>query len=627
MHDWQYFFQHDRTNLNQGNYRIFESEWKTEILHWFSRDDVAKNQKEEFIQALIDFDDGCGDFYRYRAYFLAAEALAWFPECSLGDAIVEQLLKWSYGYFRQDKRDWQILPELLVKAARKTLELTDRQRVIAAFVHLVHTTESRTILRLAAEKLAQLDPGNKSAIAALALLKSVPEDRVTFCETSDSQEKIAVGDETAFAALIQIMETTLNKDNCLDAIATLGKIAVGNQTAFVKDVGAAIAAFTKFLQINQGDRICFDAAKALWQIDPGNANAINSLVYILETSASTSLINYVAAYLLEIDSDNQTATNALFELVKNLGKSENDPEYAKYITWAATRRLLEIDPSHQLAINALVQLIKTAQNHSYLNIAVKELGSLGGGNPDVIAALIELISCTKNDYLLCDAAWSLGKIDLGNKIAIATLLQIIETTQDESICCQAAAYLGDLIPGDRLAINTLSQLLETTQSEWVLIYATQNLLKIDPTNPTAIATLCQIWQSNPYKNESFLLDAVRNLAQLDPAEKLVQEKLNEVILTLIQFIQTFKQDDDNQNCFNNQATTQLSYESFLLDIADSLTKILQTEHLLQVLTALKGYLNEQFYKNGSYRYEAVFNIIWHCAENLNYPDFYKAWHN
>jgi hypothetical protein len=165
MHDWQYFFNHDRSNLNQGIYRIFEPEWKAEILHWFSQKDVDKQQKEDFIQALLDFDDDCGGFYRYRAYFLAAEALSQFPECSLGDVIVEQLLKWSYAYFRQDKSDWQILPKPLVKTARKTLELTDKKRVIAAFVHLLHTTESRTVLRLAAEKLGTLDPGNKSAIA------------------------------------------------------------------------------------------------------------------------------------------------------------------------------------------------------------------------------------------------------------------------------------------------------------------------------------------------------------------------------------------------------------------------------------------------------------------------------
>ncbi|NEU82941.1 hypothetical protein [Nostoc sp. UIC 10630] len=505
MHDWHYFFNHDRSNLNQGTYRIFEPEWKAEILHWFSQKDIDKQQKEDFIQALIDFDDGCGDFYRYRAYFLAAEALSQFPESSLGDAIVEQLLKWSYAYFRQDKRDWQILPKPLVQTARQTLELTDRKRVIAAFVHLVHTTESRSILRVAAEKLGTLDPGNKSAIAALALMP-ITEDRYGFCPRSYSLGTIAVGDETAIAvlvndiekipdqqictvgirtlgkiaygnktaiaALVYLMETTLNKDNCCEAIAALGKIAVGDQTA--------IAALVKFLQINQGDRICFDAAQALWQIDPGNAAVLKSLVHILETSANISLINHAATYLLEIDP--------------------------------------------------------------------------------------------------------------GNKLALSMLYQIFETNQDES---------GRL-------------------------YAIQNLLKIDPVNPKAMATLCQIRESNPYQHESILTDAVQNLKQLDLENKLVKQKLNEVIPTLIQFLLIFQQDDDNKNCFNNSPTIQISYESCLLDIADSLTKILQREHLPQVVTTLKGYLSKQFYKNSSYRYEAVFNIIWHCAENLIYPDFHKA---
>ncbi len=485
MHDWQYFFNHDRSNLNQGTYRIFEPEWKAEILHWFSQKDVDKQQKEDFIQALIDFDDGCGDFYRYRAYFLAAEALSQFPECSLGDAIVEQLLKWSYAYFRQDKRDWQILPKPLVKTARKTLELTDRKRVIAAFVHLVHTTESRTILRVAAEKLGTLDPGNKSAIAALTLLTPVVENKQIFCQTSQNLGEIPVGDETAIASLIEIVETTLIKEICFLAIVDLGKIAVDNPTA--------IASLIKFLQINQGDRICFDAAQALWQIDPGNAVAVKSLAYILETSASASLINRVVTYLLKIDPENKTA------------------------------------------------------------------------------------------------------IAIGNKLAITTLSQILETTQHQA-----------------------------SENEWERLCAAQALVKIDPGSSKAIATLCQIRQNNPYKDESILMDAVQNLEQLDPGNKLLKQNLNEIIPTLIQFIQIFQQNDDNKNCFNNNATVQLSYESCLLDIADSLTKSLQKEHLPQIVITLKDYLSKKFHKNSSYRYEAVFNIIWHCAENLTYPDFHKA---
>ncbi|MBD2195060.1 MULTISPECIES: HEAT repeat domain-containing protein [Calothrix] len=578
MHDWQYFFNCERTFLNQDNYRIFEPSWKTKILQWFRREDVAKAQKEAFIQALIDFDDNCSDFYRYRAYFIAAEALAYFPECSLGDVIVAQLLKWSYGYFRQDKRDWQIVPKPLVKAARTTLELTGRKRVIAAFVDLVHTTESRTILRRAAEKLAQFDPGNKSALAALALLHSLP-----------NQEKIAVSGESAIAAVIQIMETTPNKYNCWEAIATLGKIAVGNQTA--------IASLVKFLQINQGDRICLDAAKVLWQLDPGNAAVIQALIYLLENSASAFLRECAAVYLLEIEPANQVGIDALCDSIKNIAKFSEHVDYARYIACVSTERLLEVHTS------------------------------LHEGNQAVIAALIELIYTTKNDYLLCDVARTLGKINPGNEIAIPTLLQIIETTEDESICCQYAAYLGELIPGNIFAINKLSQLISSTQSEWVRISANQNLLKIDLTNPTAIATLSQIRKSNLCQYESILFATVLNLEQLHLANQILPEKLNEVISTLIQFIQPLTPDDDNQNCFNSQTTNQQSYEDYLMDIADVLTKILRTEDLPQVITALKGYLSQPFAKNSSYRYDAVFHIIWHCANNLNYPDFYTAWHN
>ncbi|MGD1909578.1 MAG: hypothetical protein ACFB2X_01530 [Rivularia sp. (in: cyanobacteria)] len=27
----------------------------------------------------------------------------------------------------------------------------------------------------------------------------------------------------------------------------------------------------------------------------------------------------------------------------------------------------------------------------------------------------------------------------------------------------------------------------------------------------------------------------------------------------------------------------------------------------------------------SYRYDAVYKLIWHCAENMSYQDFNQAW--
>ncbi|MEH2166387.1 MAG: hypothetical protein V7K41_06890 [Nostoc sp.] len=546
MHDWQYFFNHDRSNLNQGTYRIFEPEWKAEILHWFSQEDVAKEQKEDFIQALIDFDDGCGGFYRYRAYFLAAEALSQFPECSLGDVIVEQLLKWSYAYFRQDKRDWQILPKPLVKTARKMLELTDRKRVIAAFVHLVHTTESLIVLRLAAEKLGKLDPGNKSAIAALLLL--MKQDKYDYWWFGiGSLGKIGYGNETAIAALIQFIkmkpdeitnEWLTLEDIYQGAITALGKIAYGNEIA--------IATLIDFIQKYKNDVVSSSAAAALWAIDPGNAIALNTLVQILETTDNT--------YLLDM----------------------------------SVRYLMVIDPGNKAAITILTERIKT----------------------------------TENEFFRCKAALCLGKFDSGNRVAITTLSKILETAEEEGVYFHAADILAPTNDYQQQIIKAMWKMVNL-KDERTSLYALFILLEIDSNNQQAFDTLIRLL--NTTKHESILTSAAYSLQQFNLSRKLEAEKLNELIAVFIRFIQTHHylevEEDENEDLFPLE---WLSYESCLLDIADDLISIIQSEHLPQVVISLKDYLSEQFYKNNSYCYEAVFNIIWHCAENLTYPDFYKA---
>ncbi|ALF51702.1 hypothetical protein ACX27_00745 [Nostoc piscinale CENA21] len=607
MYDWQYFFNSDRSNLNQCSYRIFEPEWKAEILHWFSREDVDKQQKEDFIQALIDFDDGCSGFYRYRAYFLAAEAIAKFPESSLADGIVEQLLKWSYGYFRQDKRDWQILPQPLVDKARKTLELTDKKRVVAAFVHLVHTTESRTIMRLAAEKLGKLDPGNKSEIAALALMP-IAEDMYGFCQRSYSLAEIGVGDEkaittfiyeiqsnpdaescsqviaglgkiadgneTAIAALIHLMETTQNKHNCEAAIASLRRIASGNQNA--------IAALGKFLQQNQGDIICYDAARTLWTIDPGNQTAIQALVNIIATSARDYFVDSAAAYLLEISPKNQEAIASLLEIIENT-KNESLLRTAAFYLW-------QFEPVNPEAISTLSQLIQTAQDEYVRYYAADSLLKIDPGNPLAIGALYEILESEQTEWRRLRVAKTLLKTDEYRHQAIQTVCELVKSPDKWIFSDAIAAFLQALDPNHPLTIDTYIHLINTT------------------------------------KNTSILMDVIWSLQRLNPDNKLFPEKSTELISSLVQLIQTFV-DSDEQNSCSIQPTIALSYESYLLDMADALNKILPVEHLSQVLTSLKDYLNQKFYKNSSYRYEAVLKIIWHCAENINYPEFYQLWHS
>jgi predicted NACHT family NTPase len=114
IEDWDFFLPRNHINkpVEGKEYRIFESQWKEVILLWLGRENITKEEKEEFITALIDFEDGCSSvnflfnirkkikkrrFYQYRAYFLAAAGINEFKECSRTKEIVKQLVEGAFG--------------------------------------------------------------------------------------------------------------------------------------------------------------------------------------------------------------------------------------------------------------------------------------------------------------------------------------------------------------------------------------------------------------------------------------------------------------------------------------------------------------------------------------------------
>jgi hypothetical protein len=56
----------------------------------------------------------------------------------------------------------------------------------------------------------------------------------------------------------------------------------------------------------------------------------------------------------------------------------------------------------------------------------------------------------------------------------------------------------------------------------------------------------------------------------------------------------------------------------------SLQRVLTNPYMPKVVTGLKQLLEETT-KNDK-RDKDCIAVIWHCAQNMNYPDFYKAWH-
>ncbi|MCC5608711.1 NACHT domain-containing protein [Nostoc sp. CHAB 5834] len=69
--DWHEFLNHVPDNPALGIYRIFAPQWKEVILLWLGRKDVEREEKNAFLDALVGFDDSCGDFYGFKSSFAA----------------------------------------------------------------------------------------------------------------------------------------------------------------------------------------------------------------------------------------------------------------------------------------------------------------------------------------------------------------------------------------------------------------------------------------------------------------------------------------------------------------------------------------------------------------------------
>ena len=86
--NWHDFFYHVPDNPDKGTYRIFEPQWKDVILLWFGKEEIKKYNKDEFLQALIDFQDGFKDWdvYYSQAYYLALACLDEFKQSEFNNA-------------------------------------------------------------------------------------------------------------------------------------------------------------------------------------------------------------------------------------------------------------------------------------------------------------------------------------------------------------------------------------------------------------------------------------------------------------------------------------------------------------------------------------------------------------
>ena len=178
-------------------------------------------QKEEFIKALVEFEDGCKDFYKYQAYFLAATGLAELADCSRASVIVEQIVKWAFGYFNTEKQEWWTFFKPIEEEALATLSKTKRRRAISALVRRRQATDS----------LGKIGSGSSIAISALMQLISSTQNEYTCWQAVESLKKIDPDNQAGVTALVRLIKSNQNETTRWLATESLKKILRGEQLA------------------------------------------------------------------------------------------------------------------------------------------------------------------------------------------------------------------------------------------------------------------------------------------------------------------------------------------------------------------------------------------------------------
>jgi predicted NACHT family NTPase len=395
IEDWHFFLNHVPQNPQQGIYRIFERQWKEVMLLWMGRKDVDREEKEAFIKALVEFEQGTErEFYGYRAYFLAAVLIDEFKDCSLADAIVAQIVQWGFGYFNIEEQEWQPFLDPIEEGAKAILPESDRKRAIAALTKLIRTSEAEEIRWQAAYSLEEIGKGSPDAIAALTELIRTSKNEDIQLQAAKSLGKIDEGNPDAIAYLTELSRTPENVDIRLQAAEYLGKIDKSNLDA--------IAALTELIRTSKNEYIRWQAADKLGKIDEGNPDSIAALTELIRTSENEYIRWQAADSLGKIDEGNPDSIAALTELIRT---SENE-----YIRWQAAYSLWKIDELNPDSIATLTELIRTSEDESIRQRAAESLGKIDEDNSDAIATLTQLILASENGSTRSSAADSLKKI-------------------------------------------------------------------------------------------------------------------------------------------------------------------------------------------------------------------------
>jgi len=696
VEDWHVFLNHTPYDPIQGKYHIFEPEWLEVILLWLGQEKGKefRQNKEAFIEALLKFDDRCGEFYQYEAFFLAAIGMTEFPNSNYAEEIVKQLIHWRFDYLIPEKDKWlkhlynfgkriqeliininyinthkilekilqeqrglqeKLLFEFLERTNSNKLNNIHKQTVaefifsdflcceIASELARVKLNNSDAIkvlnkvlqneaykqanlelcrlLRLkAAIYLEEINPFNLEAIQVVIENFEHTEDLLDYLFNNKKLEKLGI-EETKF---IDFLINSLKVNNTLDCdqetieyIEYLERLGSNKSELFYSIV--------KLINpLNEKRRLVI--AKKILKISPDCLLAIKALIELLN-SQNKSIRLCAARSLEKNESNSPDLVEALLKLLNTIRieinllytylPSENDLEYQENIeileetASEAAKRLAKAAKGDLNAAYVLTQLLYLIQHNFTQTLIAQSLWEIDPGNPDVIKVLREQLHCPDEEDRL-SAALRLGEVDPGNPEAIKTLIDIFLTGHQNYCREEAIRFLCELELSDYKSsvIDTLIKFLHSNTDNLTYVLAASHLMILLPDN---VECTDIIVNSLHHRHKEICLEIIGDLPYNYFSRQEVYfgklEIIKVFVIALIKSLQT--------------STEKRTLESS----AWILSTIVQQHPFAEVVTELKDSMQKLVNESEDERYKHCSQVLWLCAQNMAYPEFYRAWHS
>jgi energy-coupling factor transporter ATP-binding protein EcfA2 len=314
----------------------------------------------------------------------------------------------------------------------------------------------------------------------------------------------------------------------------------------------------------------------------------------------------------------------------------------------------QIGTGNQQAIEALLNVISTTSNlypliegHYLIDKAFNSLGLIGQNNQELIDELNKIMQSSQHEYTCVKAAECLGTIVFGNEQAIARLVDVIEKSAGDFMrSSEAHLSLAKIAPDHPQAgisiehslFDVVRQLLEWlieekkyNKDELKRRWAAETFNHIASKSPQAVKSLIYLIKNT--SDEKLILDAVRLLGAFGLNNQ-------EAILLLIE-LSYHKNFVISRFAIAYLGAANIIHKQViqaLIDMvenapdirsyaASSLGKILNRYPLSSAVKKIKNYMQSQIFTEGDFDfYCKLYDTLWHCVQNMPYPDFYQAWH-